>query len=142
MVLDRPCPCGGPRYGSCCAPLHRGDRRAATAEQLMRSRYSAYALSEVEYLLRTHPSPEPLVRRRRELIASLALVRWRRLCILATTAGAPADRTGTVSFEAHYTVGGREGVLRERSLFGREGERPDGQWLYLKALDLADSGPR
>ncbi|MCP9815916.1 hypothetical protein KBY76_04435 [Synechococcus sp. GreenBA-s] len=142
MALDRPCPCGGLSYGACCGPLHRGDRPAATAEQLMRSRYSAYALGEVEYLLRTHPSPEPLARRRRELAASLGPVRWQRLRLLATTAGGPADRTGTVSFEAHYAVGGQAGVLRERSLFGREGDRPDGQWLYLQALDLSDSGPR
>ena len=46
--MQDPCPCGGDRYGSCCAPLHRGERQAATAEQLMRSRYSAYALGEVE----------------------------------------------------------------------------------------------
>jgi len=140
MALDRPCPCGGLSYRSCCGPLHRGERPAATAEQLMRSRYSAYALGELEYLLRTHSSPEPLARRRRELGASLGQVRWQRLCILATTAGGPADPAGTVTFEAHYTVGGQTGVMRECSLFGREGNRPEGRWLYLKALELSDSG--
>ncbi|WP_411876737.1 YchJ family protein [Vulcanococcus limneticus] len=140
MALDRPCPCGGLSYRSCCGPLHRGERLAATAEQLMRSRYSAYALGELEYLLRTHSSPEPLARRRRELGASLGQVRWQRLCILATTAGGPADPAGTVTFEAHYAVGGQAGVMRECSLFGREGNRPEGRWLYLKALELSDSG--
>ena len=68
--MQNPCPCGGFLYSSCCAPLHRGECQAATAEQLMRSRYSAYALGEVEYLLQTQLSPVPLVRRRRELAAT------------------------------------------------------------------------
>lgn len=138
--MQQPCPCGGFSYGSCCGPLHRGGRAAATAEQLMRSRYSAYALGELDYLLATHPSPEPLARRRRELAASLGAVRWQRLRILATAAGGPTDSTGTVTFEAHYVATGQPGVLRECSLFGREGNRPGGRWLYLRALELSDSG--
>jgi SEC-C motif-containing protein len=39
------CPCGGGAYGSCCRPLIAGEQLAATAEQLMRSRYSAFALA-------------------------------------------------------------------------------------------------
>ena len=60
-AMDRsPCPCGGGLYIHCCAPLHRYDRRAATAEQLMRSRYSAFVRGEVDYLMATHPSPSSL----------------------------------------------------------------------------------
>ena len=39
------CPCGGGAYGSCCGPLIAGEQLAITAEQLMRSRYSAFALA-------------------------------------------------------------------------------------------------
>ena len=135
--MQDPCPCGGDRYGSCCAPLHRGERQAATAEQLMRSRYSAYALGEVEYLLQTQPSPVPLARRRRELAASIGKLRWQRLQILAVTDGGPHDLSGTVTFEAHYDAAGQRGVMRECSLFGREGNSLEGGWLYLEALELA-----
>src|SRR3546814_3584468 len=47
------CPCGSKySYAQCCKPLHEG-APAVDAEALMRSRYSAYALSMVSYLLRS-----------------------------------------------------------------------------------------
>ena len=134
--MQNSCPCGGFLYSSCCAPLHRGERQAATAEQLMRSRYSAYALGEVEYLLQTQPSAVPLARRRRELAASIGQLRWQRIKIITVTAGGPHDLSGTVTFEAHYDAAGQWGVMRECSLFGREGNSLEGGWLYLEALEL------
>ena len=57
----RRCPCtSGLPYDECCGPLHRGERAAPTAEQLMRSRFSAFALADAAYLLATwHPSTRP-----------------------------------------------------------------------------------
>ncbi len=51
------CPCGsGSTYENCCQPLINGARQAETAEQLMRSRYSAYVKVETDYILETtHP---------------------------------------------------------------------------------------
>ena len=134
---DQACPCGGGRYAHCCAPLHRGVVAAETAEQLMRSRYSAYALGACDYLLRTHPAGGSGAERRRELEASLRQVRWQRLEILATSQGGPHDLEGTVTFAAHYRGAGQSGVLRECSRFGREGNRLEGAWLYLEALELS-----
>ena len=131
------CPCGGASYGSCCRPLHRQERAAATAEQLMRSRYSAFALAEIEHLLRTQPSDQPVQARRRSLQASCRQLRWRGLEIVATEAGGPDDLEGTVTFIAHYRAGAERGTLRECSRFGREGGRPDGPWLYLAAIELS-----
>jgi SEC-C motif-containing protein len=131
------CPCGGASYGSCCRPLHRQERAAATAEQLMRSRYSAFALAEIEHLLRTQPSDQPVQARRRSLQASCRQLRWRGLEIVATEAGGPDDLEGTVTFIAHYSAGAERGTLRECSRFGREGGRPDGPWLYLAAIELS-----
>jgi len=135
---QQPCPCGGGLYSRCCRPLHRQERLADTAEQLMRSRYSAFALGEIEHLLRTQPSDQPLEQRRRSLQATCRQVRWRELVILAADAGGVGDLEGTVRFEAHYSAAGERGVLRECSRFGREGGRPDGAWLYLEALELSD----
>ena len=131
------CPCGGVSYGSCCRPLHRQERAAATAEQLMRSRYSAFALAEIEHLLRTQPSEQPVQARRRSLQASCRQLRWRGLEIVATEAGGLDDLEGTVTFIAHYSAGAERGTLRECSRFGREGGRPDGAWLYLEAIELS-----
>ncbi|MCK5230331.1 MAG: SEC-C domain-containing protein, partial [Desulfobulbaceae bacterium] len=58
-MTDRgPCPCNsGEPYSECCAPLLAGDKNAITAEDLMRSRYTAYVERDVKYLLKTwHPS--------------------------------------------------------------------------------------
>ena len=47
------CPCGAGQYAECCQPLHLKQQFAATAEQLMRSRYSAFALQQIDYILET-----------------------------------------------------------------------------------------
>ncbi|HVL75240.1 MAG TPA: YchJ family metal-binding protein, partial [Noviherbaspirillum sp.] len=43
---NKPCPCGGQNYETCCARYIEGEALAQTAEQLMRSRYSAYTLGK------------------------------------------------------------------------------------------------
>ena len=55
------CPCGSDEpFGRCCLPLHLGERQAETAEQLMRARYSAYAVDNLDYVWRTwHPRTRP-----------------------------------------------------------------------------------
>lgn len=109
------CPCGGERYDLCCGRLHRGAALAQTAEELMRSRYSAYAVGEVDYVLATwHPRTRP------EAIATDGLT-WTGLEI--TDHG-----EDWVEFSAHYRAGdGAVATLTERSRF----ERRAGRWFYL-----------
>ncbi|SCL31210.1 SEC-C motif-containing protein [Micromonospora rhizosphaerae] len=121
-----PCPCGsGLPYAQCCGPLHRGESTAATAEALMRSRFSAFAVGDADYLLRSwHSSTRP---------ARLRLdpgQRWTGLEILGTDRGGLFDTAGTVRFRAHYREAGRPGVQEEHSRFVRE----DGRWVYLDAV--------
>lgn len=121
------CPCGsGDIFGACCAPVLRRERRAATAQALMRSRYTAFAVRDLEHLLRSwHPSTAPA---RQELAASLAEeVRWLRLEILDTAGGGPFDDASTVEFRAISKGPHGRSVQHERSRFVRE----DGAWLYL-----------
>ena len=99
----------------------------------MRSRYSAFSRNLIDYLIETHPSPEPMAERRQALKASNRGVRWTRLRISAREAGGATDLSGTVTFEAHYRQSGQTHVLRECSRFGREGEDLVGRWLYLAA---------
>ena len=124
---DARCPCGsGDVLGACCGPVLRGQRRAPTAEALMRSRYTAFAVRDLEHLLRSwHPSTAPS---REELAASLAEeVRWLRLEIHETEARGPFEDAGVVDFSAISKGPGGRSVQRERSRFVRE----DGAWLYL-----------
>jgi SEC-C motif-containing protein len=124
----RPCPCGtGLPLHECCGRLHDGTATAATAEQLMRSRYSAFVLGRPEYLRETwHPTTRP---------AALELhgdVRWTGLDVLVTTGGSLLEAEGTVEFRASYDVAGRPGAQHERSRFVRE----RGRWLYLDGVAL------
>lgn len=127
IAPGRRCPCGsGETYRNCCGPLHAGERAAATAEQLMRSRFSAFAVGDTAYLLATwHSGTRP------ESLAPEPGQRWTRLDVLATTGGSPFHDTGTVEFRAHYRREGRPGSMHELSAFTRE----DGQWRYLRAED-------
>ncbi len=90
----------------------------------MRSRYSAFAVRDTAYLLRTwHSTTRP---------PALDLdedVRWTGLDILATTGGSAFHTEGTVEFRAHCVVHGHADSQAERSRFVRE----DGNWVYLDA---------
>ena len=142
------CPCGGGAYGSCCGPLVAGAQQAATAEQLMRSRYSAFARAArdpraIEHLLRIHTDPsQPAGARRRALQASCRQLQWIGLTVLAREGGGPRDQQGTVTFAARWRDrAGQEGVLQECSRFGRGA---GGEWLYLEAMTgpLGEAGFR
>lgn len=125
-----PCPCGsGEAYCACCEPIHDG-RPATTAEALMRSRYSAFALGDEDHIFRTwHPRtrpPGPYCH---------PGTQWLGLRIEEVVAGQPDDEAGIVEFTARYRAAdGRGGIavdeLRERSRFVRRA----GRWLYLEAL--------
>ena len=103
----------------------------------MRSRYSAFARGEVDYLIATHPEPhQQASQRRRELQRSCRQTRWQGLEIIAVSGGGCRDLDGTVQFEARY----QGGVLRETSLFQRRDGQPEGDWLYIRASDLIAEG--
>ncbi len=126
MLGSGPCPCGGlhhDAYDACCGPLLRGERQAATAEELMRSRYTAYAVGDLDHLWRTwHPRTRPA----REALT--AGPRWRRLTVLRTEAGGPQDDNGVVEFRAEHDS--PRGSLHEVSAFERRG----GRWMYVAAV--------
>ena len=101
-------------------------RAAPTAESLMRSRYSAFAVGDAGYPLRTwHPSRRP-----RTLSLDPGL-RWTRLAVLATRDGGLFDATDTVQFRAMYVQQGQRGVLAKTSRFARH----DRHWNYLGPID-------
>ena len=133
MIL---CPCGsGEPYEKCCGPFLGGKSQPATAEQLMRSRYTAYARQNANYLVAsTHPSK----RERNELKTikkSFRGINWRSLEILAIDKGGADDTEGTVEFKAHCEGGGQKATVHEISQFVRD----DGHWFYLDG-DVKQNG--
>ncbi len=106
-------------YGACCEPYHAGLRPAPTAEALMRSRYSAFALEKAAYILDTwHSSTRP------EQITFRSGQKWQMLRVIdAKTDGA----TATVEFVARAANDGSRQDVHEVSRFVRE----DGRWLYV-----------
>jgi SEC-C motif domain protein len=120
---DGHCPCGsGDDYVACCGPLHSGAQTAPTALALMRSRFTAFAVGDADYLIASwHRSTRP---DRLDLDDD---VRWRRLQIVDTVAGGPDDAEGVVEFRAQYERDGRRHLLHERSRFGRV----KGRWVYI-----------
>ncbi|MGF0252337.1 YchJ family protein [Rhodococcus erythropolis] len=118
-----PCPCGsGNALAECCGKYISGEAHAPTAETLMRSRYTAFAVMDDEYLTQTwHPDHRPT-----ELDLDPDQT-WLRLEILDTERGGLFDSDGVVEFRAHYTFGRERGMLHERSRFART----EGKWLYV-----------
>ena len=111
-VLTTPCPCGtGESYDGCCGPMLANVAQAATPEQLMRSRYTAFVTGDADHLFRTwHPRTRP------DDVRPDPGTRWTGLRILA----AEAD---TVEFVASW----EGGAMHEVSRF----EQRAGRWVYV-----------
>jgi SEC-C motif-containing protein len=117
--MNGPCPCGsGEPYDRCCGPIVRNERAADTAEELMRSRYTAFVLGDVDHVFRSwHPATRP------DDLSALPDLEWTGLEISEVVDGGPADDAGVVEFVATYT----RGAQHERSRFVRRA----GRWVYL-----------
>jgi SEC-C motif domain protein len=88
----------------------------------MRSRFSAFAVGDEPYLLRTwHPSTRPVT------VGLDPAIRWIGLEVLDSSDGGAFGGEGMVEFRARYVSGGRPGELRERSRFVRH----DHAWTYV-----------
>jgi SEC-C motif-containing protein len=123
-IATKVCWCeSGKLAKNCCAPLLNGERPAATALALMRSRYSAYVTADEAYLLRTwDPQTRP---------AKLQLddrQRWLGLKIRRLEAGTEDSDHGVVEFVARFKIEGRGHRLHETSRF----RRAEVGWLYVE----------
>ena len=121
------CPCGsGASLEECCQPFVDGTKTPATAEKLMRSRYTAYTLGEVDYIVETH---DPATRDEIDPSATRAWAEeaeWHGLEIVATEGGGPDDDEGTVEFVARYEQRERFRNHHERSTF----KKREGRWFF------------
>ena len=125
------CPCGSEKsYGNCCALAHSNIETVITAEQLMRSRYSAYVLCNIEYLMSSHHSSTRPVKEQDEILNWTKSVKWLGLEVLDSSEGIVSDIEGTVEFKAHFEEKGVSEVIHEHSKFVKE----NNHWVYLGEL--------
>ena len=126
------CLCGsGEAYHHCCFPFHNGDSYPETAEQLMRSRYVAYAKQLAPYLLQTW-----CLENRPDSIEFDQNIIWTKLTIQSKKKGRKKDRDGWVTFTATYQVNPLEFkplVLKEKSIFSRDKNK---HWCYVSGTFL------
>jgi SEC-C motif-containing protein len=126
--MSRPCPCfSKTTLDRCCGPFLSGAAAPVTCEQLMRSRFSAYALAKVDYLVETTALAQREGLDRAELGAYCRSIRCVGLKIVAREAGGPGDEAGTVKFHASLQVNGKRHLHVEVSRFVRE----EGRWRYV-----------
>lgn len=128
------CHCGsGKALEDCCLPILRGERPAATAEELMRARYSAYSENELEFLFDSlHPD-------HREDYDSDATAKWAAnaewlgLSVVSHEINQDDSDEAIVQFIARYRENGTPRSHQEQSLF----KRVDGQWYYVEGRMFA-----
>src|SRR5205085_5659184 len=102
-----------------CLPFIRGEQRPSTAAELMASRYVAYSLKAVDYLLETHDPKSRQETDRKSTEEWARNATFHGLEIKSTEQGGPEDDVGQVEFVARYTMDGKDYVHHERSRFRR-----------------------
>jgi SEC-C motif-containing protein len=122
-----PCPCGsGKLFEACCEPILKDLRRPATAEELMRSRFTAHVAQDHAYLHRTYAATRRLPLPKEEEGQAM---QWTRLVVHAHEPGRSPDHA-FVDFSAFFVDETGEHAIDEKSEFHREGD----QWLYTRSV--------
>ena len=120
------CPCGVGEYATCCQPLHLGQKRAETAEQLMRSRYSAFAKQEIQYIVQTTAIGQQQALEVNAIADWSKANQWLKLEIVQAQEKL-AKHHAQVEFKAHYHDGQQAQIHHEVSHFVKH----DGAWYFL-----------
>ena len=121
---NAPCPCGSRlKYKKCCRRYHQG-ALASDALTLMKSRYSAYAFEQADYIIRTTHSEcseynDHTAQWKEEIVA---FGRHTEFLGLEIVAWSQKETEAYVHFRAHLS----SGILEEKSRFVKE----SGRWLY------------
>ena len=119
------CPCNPSKlYKDCCKKAHLNIECATTPEVLMRSRYSAFFLDNIDYLQKSHhSSTKPSELEKKEILTWTKSVEWVKLDVLQST-------KNTVEFKAYFYENGALNVIHENSFFVKE----NNHWVYKNAL--------
>lgn len=100
-----------------------------TAVQLMRSRFTAFTKSRMDYVGETQLGGSNAA-----AVSSEGEIQWQGLVIHESIAGQATDEEGWVTFTATYQQFGEEGHMTEKSYFCKQ----EGQWVYVQAKSQTD----
>jgi SEC-C motif-containing protein len=109
-------------YEECCGLYHSGEKYAPTAEALMRSRFTAFAMQNQAYILETWD-----LTKRPSRVDFQDAIKWERLEVIEKKKGGDKDVKGIVEFKAYYLLDSDKYVVNEISRFRKE----QGRWYYL-----------
>lgn len=123
---EQTCPCGHGQYAACCQPLHQGIASAQSAEQLMRSRYSAFAKHEIDYIVKTTALGQQKQLDHAALDAWSRHNQWQKLEILNSLPKLDKSHA-MVEFKAYYFDGQENQIHHEQSYFVYHAD----QWFFL-----------
>lgn len=130
------CPCGSEQdLEACCGPIMAGGP-APSAEALMRSRYTAFTLGDLDYLERSLVTETREAFNRAETERVMREVTWLGLEIRDTAEA--EDGTATVEFIARFRKGHETLAQHERARFRQE----EGAWRYIDGDINPKSPPR
>lgn len=125
------CPCGKAfSYDQCCGKYIDGIILPEDPETLMRSRYTAFTLSKIEYLAHTMLGKALKKFNFHGLEDWLKIVKWQSLTVIKTELKTPTQ--GFVTFEARYLERETPSIIREKSEF----KKMDGKWFYVDGNSL------
>jgi len=132
----KPCPCSKKNnFSDCCEPFINSENYPYTPEKLMRSRYSAYATQQFDYIASTMLPPAADQFDLQTIDDNLRAIKWVRLDVIRS--GVSEDK-GYVEFQAYYLEGNQLHILHELSKFILQHDR----WFYYdgKPMDI-ESNP-
>ena len=130
--MENPCVCGsGLDFYACCGPFIGGLALPRKPVQLMRSRYTAFVMQNIEYLLSTWHPDRHAEQWREEIVRPFPFTEWKSLTIISETAG-KNNHEQFVEFIAAFfdTRTRRPGFVHERSRFVQLHER----WYYIDGI--------
>ncbi len=128
---EKICPCqSGKTYDLCCRIIHLDQQKAELPEQLMRARYSAYALAMKDFILSSWAFES-----RPEQLTLDSKIRWITLEIVDSEPISAQMTSAHVSFAAKYVQNNSFFILEERSTFIKRSNR----WFYLNGDSRSDT---
>jgi SEC-C motif domain protein len=123
MEQNTHCHCGNQiPFDQCCQPFIEEKSLPETAEQLLRSRYSAYVIKNSDYVAKTDVQPNL-----KSIEDWMRASQFTELRVGEIRGGGKDDSQGTIVFEADYTANEHKHLHRETSQF----EKRDGRWMFL-----------
>lgn len=125
------CPCGSTlSFSTCCGQLIARATQEYSPEQLMRSRYTAYAIKDYQYIVDTYAKDARQGLTKDMIKGSDQHTLWLKLEVVATPS--PSQ----VEFKAYYSIDNQYFMLHEVSNFIED----TGAWFYQTGDIQSDSG--